>query len=469
LLSKTSIKSRLRVCVLPALVLLPLVLICGKLLLTPLSRMIDDPDMARKYGIIDAGAPPAAVRGWPWVFLKTVTYGWPPQTAPTDIIYFSWWRLLADVAVMSLVLIAAAALLAWHRRRRGAWLRFSLREMFALTAAVAIALSWWTFHRIQHGHEQNAAAFLSAKGCWVEFLPVTDCAPEWLQRLLPEDRLTIFQRAGTFVKTPKLTSRGDFNWLSAAVGRLPCVAYVEFGGNSPPYGSAERGKIPDTAGFDTANPAAFAHISHIGFSGIAIADDLVDWLGPLPSLREFRTYDSLITDRSLEQVSRWQALEHLEFYGPPLRGSREGGAKITDAGVEFLSRLPNLREIYLQSLDITDAAGETISRMPSLETVGLRYCSGVTDAALFPLSKLPQLRHLDVCGSKVTDAGIETILKLKDLQILELYECSNLSEAALRRLTELPNLTQVNLPTSAKVSEETLEELKAHIKSVYVD
>src|SRR6478672_7854926 len=124
----------------PALLLLPLLLLCSKLLLTPLSRRIDDPEVEKRYTIIDAGSPPAAVRGWPWVFLKTVSWGWPP-TAPIEVFYFSWWRLAADLAVYLLVLIAAADLLARHRRRRGAWLRFSLREMFALTAAVAVALS----------------------------------------------------------------------------------------------------------------------------------------------------------------------------------------------------------------------------------------------------------------------------------------------------------------------------------------
>jgi hypothetical protein len=453
----------------PALLLLPLLFLCGKLLLTPLSRMIDDPDVARKYGIIDAGAPPAAVRGWPWVFLKTITYGWPPQSAQTDVLYFSCWYLLADVSVLGLFLVAAAALLVQHRRRRGAWLRFSLREMFALTAAIAIALSWWTIHRMEHSREQQAVEFLQAKGCWVEFMPVNQCAPEWLQRLLPEDKLIIFQHAGTAVKTPELTSRGDFNWLSAAAGHLPYVTYIDFGTNSPPYGShSEVGTIPDAADFTSADPAAFAHITRIGLSGIDAADDLVHWLGPLPNLREFRAFESPITDRSMEQIAQWEALEHLELYGPPVSIFRKGGAKITDAGIHSLARLPNLREIYLQSLDITDAAAETISQMPSLETVGLRYCPDVADAALIPLAKLPRLRHLDLCGSKITGVGIETILKLKDLQILELYECHNLTEAGIRRLIELPNLTQLNIP-AASVSEETLKQLKAHIQSIYVN
>jgi hypothetical protein len=449
---------------------LPLLFLCGKLLLTPLSRTIDDLDVARRYSIVDAGAPPAAVRGWPWVFLKTA--GWQSQAAAREIFYFSWWRLLADLAILSLVLAAAAAFLSSHRRRRGAWLRFSLRELLALTAVIAIALSWWTIHRIEHSREQSTVAFLSAKGCWVEFLPVAECAPEWLQRLLPEDKLTIFQRAGAGVKTPKIASRSDFNWLSAAIGRLPAVTYIEFGGNSPPYGSPldtpGLATIADSAVFENADPWAFIRITHIGSSGIAIADDLLHWLGPLPSLREFRAYDSTITDQSLDQISRWRGLEHFEVYGPPLRGSYEGGAKITDSGIEFLARLTNLREIYLQSLDITDAAAHIISQLSSLETVGLRYCAGVTDAALIPLARLPRLRHLDLCGSKITDAGIETILKLKDLQILELYECPNLTEAGILRLMELPALTQLDIDASS-VSEETLKRLKVHIKYVYVN
>jgi hypothetical protein len=461
-----------RRCFVVAVLLLPLIFLCGKLLMTPLSRAIDEPDVARRYTILDAGGPPAAIRGWPWVFLKSVTYGWPPQSAQTDVFYFSCWYLLADVSILALFLFAAAALLVRHRRRRGAWLRFSLREMFALTAAIAIPLSWWTIHRIEHSREQQAVVFLSVGGCWVDDLPIAKCAPQWLQRMFPEDQLAIFQHAGNAVRTPIIDSRGDFDRLAAAISRLPYVTNIEFGGNSLPYGSSpwlgSHDEFPASADFDAANIRPLEHLTRIGLSGIPVADDLVHWLGPLPRVREFRAYDCPITDRSLEQIAHWEALERFEVYGPPLRGSREGGAKITDVGIKSLAQLPHMREVYLQSLDITDAAADAIARMPSLETVGLRYCLSVTDAALIPFAKLPRLRHLDLCGSKITDAGIETILKLKDLQILELYECANLTEASIRRLLELPNLTELNIPT-ASVSEETLKELKAHIKSVYVN
>src|SRR5262245_11655947 len=99
----------------PVLLLAPAVFVCGMLLLTPLTQAIDDPVAARKYYIIDAGGPLADVRGWPWIFLKSVTREWPPQNGRPETFYFSWWFLLADLAVLSLVVVAVGAVLGWHR------------------------------------------------------------------------------------------------------------------------------------------------------------------------------------------------------------------------------------------------------------------------------------------------------------------------------------------------------------------
>ena len=147
--------SRFRDYFIVCLLLVPLLALCGKVLLTPFLRPLDEPAAVRKFYIPDGGGPPMAVRGWPWIFLKTVTYGWPPPTARMEIIYISWLYLLADLAVLSVVVIGAAAVLVWHRRRRGAWLRFSLRELLVVTATVAAPLGWWMCHQFQWRREQQ--------------------------------------------------------------------------------------------------------------------------------------------------------------------------------------------------------------------------------------------------------------------------------------------------------------------------
>ena len=45
----------------------------------------------------------------------------------------------------------------------------------------------------------------------------------------------------------------------------------------------------------------------------------------------------------------------------------------------------------------------------------------------------------------------------------------NLTAPALGRLIELPNLIQLNISSTANISEETLKQLKQRVKSLYMN
>ena len=59
------------------------------------------------------------------------------------------------------------------------------------------------------------------------------------------------------------------------------------------------------------------------------------------SLRYYYAGLTQITDRSLEVLSGMRSLEQVELY--ECKG-------VTDAGLPFLARLPNLREVHLDAL-----------------------------------------------------------------------------------------------------------------------
>jgi len=58
----------------------------------------------------------------------------------------------------------------------------------------------------------------------------------------------------------------------------------------------------------------------------------------MPKLKKYHAGYTLITDASLEMLSRIKSLEEISF---------EGCKFITDAGIPFLTRLSHLREISL--------------------------------------------------------------------------------------------------------------------------
>jgi hypothetical protein len=82
--------------------------------------------------------------------------------------------------------------------------------------------------------------------------------------------------------------------------------------------------------------------------------------------------------------------------------------RITDAGVNYLRKLTNLRRLNLLGAQITDASAEILAGMPQLTDLNL-YRSRMTNAGLSKLQKLPNLRLLDVRYSGVTEAGVSAL------------------------------------------------------------
>src|SRR5437762_6827574 len=104
--------SRLYRFVIPAVLLSPVVVLAIKLLISPVA---DNPHY------VGSGMPPPAQIGWPWVFADKPS-GWdnnPP---------WNWWLLGADLAILTLALIATLfMILRWQKNRFR--LRFSVRTL----------------------------------------------------------------------------------------------------------------------------------------------------------------------------------------------------------------------------------------------------------------------------------------------------------------------------------------------------
>ncbi len=93
----------------------------------------------------------------------------------------------------------------------------------------------------------------------------------------------------------------------------------------------------------------------------------------------------------------------------------------TDAGLEHIEGLTQLRLLDLTGTQVTDAGLEHLKGLNEPQTLKVGY-SKATDAGLAHLRGLTQLRSLNLSGTKVGDAGLDHLKGLTQLQTLSLFD-----------------------------------------------
>lgn len=119
--------------------------------------------------------------------------------------------------------------------------------------------------------------------------------------------------------------------------------------------------------------------------------------------------DGRLTDSSESLAPAWLG----ERFGADYFSSVVGAdlAYATDADLECLVRLPNLRRLYLaRSVDVTDAGLAHLAKLKQLKLLVLDDADQVTDAGLRTLGRLKSLALLQLgLGRRMTPAGIEQL------------------------------------------------------------
>ena len=148
--------------------------------------------------------------------------------------------------------------------------------------------------------------------------------------------------------------------------------------------------------------ARFIALSQMpALKGLAVSckfvdDDALASLPTFPSLKELMPMD--VSDDGFRHVGRNQQLESLI-----LMYCRD----TTDVATSHLTGMPNLKKYHAGYTLITDASLEMLSRIKSLEVISFEGCKFITDAGIPFLTTLPRLRELSIGGCpKVTRAGV---------------------------------------------------------------
>lgn len=116
---------------------------------------------------------------------------------------------------------------------------------------------------------------------------------------------------------------------------------------------------------------------------------------------------------------------------------------VGDSGMEYLTALPLLTELYIDVTAITDTGLETVSRIKSLQQLDIAS-TRVTDNGLKSVAELPSLEMLWLGGTGITDAGLLHLESLVNLRYIDVRQTKVTASGIQRLQQKLPDLKIVN-------------------------
>ena len=141
----------------------------------------------------------------------------------------------------------------------------------------------------------------------------------------------------------------------------------------------------------------------------------------------------VVTDAGMERLKGLPELRRLYLYSPYVE------SKITHAGLGPAFReLTQLRELYLDRTRVTDAGLKHLEGLTKIEALSLGHTQ-VTDRGLGYVVGFSELQGLNLSDTQITDAGLERLKALPGLQGLSLAG-TRVTDLGLRHLKNLSNL-----------------------------
>ncbi len=98
--------------------------------------------------------------------------------------------------------------------------------------------------------------------------------------------------------------------------------------------------------------------------------------------------------------------------------------------------LPELKRLYIHEISsISDEGLQNLEALKTLEVLDIWTVPQMTDATVNVIAKLPNLKELSIRATGITDAAIDPILAMPNLQSLTLKENAGVSAAAIQKLS----------------------------------
>ena len=192
------------------------------------------------------------------------------------------------------------------------------------------------------------------------------------------------------------------------------------------------GKYPQVSSVEQL-PASPFQISCIDLSGTSNADETIASLPPLPKLATLVMEKAKLTDIGIEHVTKYPALSYLNLYR----------TAVTDEGLGAVAKLDNIAMLNLRCCKVTDAGLGKLKKCSNLDVLRLAW-TRISDDGLSELSGMKHLRVLDLDSTKISDKGLEQIKGLAELGQVDL-PATQVTDTGLQHLKALKKLTRLNL------------------------
>jgi Leucine-rich repeat (LRR) protein len=176
-------------------------------------------------------------------------------------------------------------------------------------------------------------------------------------------------------------------------------------------------------------------------------------------LKKLNLRGTKITDLTLEILGGVPTIESLDI----------GWAQITDTGLDHLSSLTNLKSLSMGGNKLTDTALQFLRTMPQIEYLDIggtqRTDSGLwslllSDAGVQAIASVNELRELRIAGTNVTGRALAMLQALPKLERLNLQGCKRLRDDAATALAGFKHLKSLDLKDSS-LSPEAVAKVKA--------
>jgi len=142
-------------------------------------------------------------------------------------------------------------------------------------------------------------------------------------------------------------------------------------------------------------------------------------------------HQTRVTDADLEPLQILKDLRLLNLYG----------AHISDAGLRYVGLLTSLQTLYLNDTPITDAGLQQLQLLTKLQELGLSD-TRVTDTGLPYLKSLVNLHDLALSGPQITDRGLMQLKDVKNLKHL-LLKRTSVTAAGVQELRKALPMIQI--------------------------
>jgi hypothetical protein len=142
----------------------------------------------------------------------------------------------------------------------------------------------------------------------------------------------------------------------------------------------------------------------------------------------------------MQQIGRLTGLQELHLLG----------CELPTDGLRHLGGLRDLRELKCTA-DRQTTLGPGLGTLPRFARLKRLQIDNATDADLEQIAQLPDLRELQLYGPRVTDAGVQVLAGLTSLTSLVLF-AESCTDVALEHLHGLGSLRSIRLHISSKAS-----------------